>query len=543
MKKAMIYTGQGIFTGAMTTAGAFLAMALTNFKGIQEMGIICGGGMVVCFIPMMTLLPVLLFRGRQNVIDHQLPQKPDIRSRIENLWLHRPITVTAVTVILCALSLTQFRKIYFDYDLLHMQSRALPAVVFEEKLVSSGSNSVIFGVVLATNAEQAIQLEKRIRQLPAVADVRSMAPRVTGDQSKQLELIGEIKKEISPICFKLPDPAPVRLSDLSITLYGTYGLMGQIADHVDSTNVDLINQILGLRNSIGELRIEMLKGDREANSEKLGIFQRALFTDVHDTFENLRGQDNGSPLRAADLPPALHNRYIGVTGKFLLEILPKNDIWQRGYQEEYVKELRDVDPNVTGTPVQLYEYTTLLKDSYQQAARYALVAIIIMVFAHFRTVSSVILALLPVAIGSIWLGGMMGYFNIPFNPANIMTLPLVIGIGVTNGIHILNRFAEEKNPGILSKSTGKAVFVSGLTAIAGFGSLMLAKHQGIQTLGYVMSLGVATCMIAALTFLPALLNYLHSSRDPKTKQPSGDNARSTLGREELRSKTPSLRID
>jgi predicted RND superfamily exporter protein len=145
----------------------------------------------------------------------------------------------------------------------------------------------------------------------------------------------------------------------------------------------------------------------------------------------------------------------------------------------------------------------------------------------------VILALLPVAIGSIWLGGVMGARGIPFNPANIMTLPLVIGIGVTNGIHILNRFAEERNPGILAKSTGKAVLVSGLTTIAGFGSLILAKHRGIQSLGYVMTAGVALCMIAGLTFLPAVLNLL-MRRGHLIKQPSADNARSTLGREEPR---------
>jgi len=114
-----------------------------------------------------------------------------------------------------------------------------------------------------------------------------------------------------------------------------------------------------------------------------------------------------------------------------------------------------------------------------------------------------------------------------------MTLPLVIGIGVTNGIHILNRFAEEQTPNILARSTGKAVLVSGLTAMAGFGSLMLARHQGIKSLGCVMTAGLATCMIAGLTFLPALLNLLLRSRAGK-EQPSVDNARSTLGREEPR---------
>ena len=118
------------------------------------------------------------------------------------------------------------------------------------------------------------------------------------------------------------------------------------------------------------------------------------------------------------------------------------------------------------------------------------------------------LALLPVVIGTTWLLGWMGLVGIPFNPANIMTLPLVAGIGVTNGIQILNRFAEQQEPSILAKSTGKAVLASGLTAIAGFGSLMLANHQGIKSLGQVMSVGIAACMIAALMVLPALLRLL-----------------------------------
>jgi predicted RND superfamily exporter protein len=136
------------------------------------------------------------------------------------------------------------------------------------------------------------------------------------------------------------------------------------------------------------------------------------------------------------------------------------------------------------------------------------VAIALLVFVHFRKLSCVVLALVPVGVGFLWLTAFMGLFGIPFNPANIMTLPLVVGIGVTNGIHILNRFAEELNPSILAKSTGKAVLVSGLTTIAGFGSLIAAKHQGIESLGYVMATGTATCMIVGLTFLPAMLNLL-----------------------------------
>ncbi len=196
-----------------------------------------------------------------------------------------------------------------------------------------------------------------------------------------------------------------------------------------------------------------------------------------------------------------------MTGKFLIQVYPRNDIWQHENQRELIEQLRSVVPQdrLDGIPLQLYEYTTRLKDSYQDAAWYALVAIIIMVFLHFRSFSSVVLSLVPVAIGSLWLLGVMGLFGIPFNPANIMTLPLVIGIGVTNGIQILNRFFEDHKPGILAKSTGKAVLVSGINTIVGFGSLILGRHQGIRSLGIVMSVGIAACMIVGLTLLPTLL--------------------------------------
>jgi len=117
----------------------------------------------------------------------------------------------------------------------------------------------------------------------------------------------------------------------------------------------------------------------------------------------------------------------------------------------------------------------------------------------------------------------MGWLGVPINLANIMTLPLVIGIGVTNGVQILNRYAEEGTPGILSRSTGKAVLVSGLTAIAGFGSLIIAQHRGIRSLGIVMSTGIAMCMIAALTFLPALLALTNRWR-PLIKKPDVSNS-------------------
>ena len=532
LTKAMIYTGQGIFTGALTTAGAFFAMWLTDFKGIQEMGIICGGGLAICLVPMMTMLPVMLLQGRQNVIDHKLAGTPETRARIERLWLERPFLITILIVVSTGLAATQLYKVYFDYNLLNMQSEGLPAVTFEEKLIKSTPKSVLYGAVITTNLSQAVSLEERIKHLPAVTNVDSIVQFLAEDQGGKLALVRKIKHMLTGLRFDPPDYKPVDIKELSRTLYSTSGYLGAAIDQINHDEPALAAQLGSLRQAIEEARKAMNDPTQSKEiAERLGQYQQALFNDVRETFIALQHQDDRAPLSVYDLPQALRDRFVGVTGKLLLMVYPKEDVWQRDHQEEFVRELRLVDPNVTGTPVQLYEYTTLLKKSYEQAAKYALVAIALMVLVHFRSPLAVALALTPVAIGVIWLGGLMGWLGIPLNPANIMTLPLVIGIGVTNGIHILNRFAEERTPNILARSTGKAVLVSGLTALAGFGSLTLAKHRGIQSLGYVMSSGIALCMIAALTFLPALLNLLTRTQ---IQQPSADNAQSTLGREEPR---------
>jgi len=533
---ALVHTGLGIFSGALTTATAFLAMAFTDFRGIQEMGIICGGGLLVCLFPMLTLLPALLLHGRQNIADHELSLRTARRARIESLWLKRPLTVVALVAVATVLALAAVPQLRFDYNLLNMQSANLPAVEYEKKLINSASRSVIFAAVVADSAQEAAALEQRLLKLPSVSPpIESMASYLVQEAGGKLEVIGAIKADLAGLEFNPPDPSPVDLRELGRSLYGLSGYLGLALDAVPVEDTDLRSKLTALRTSVGRLQrqITVEPEAEQAIRTKLGEYQRALLRDLSDTFAALRDQDDSGSMTPEDLPPALRARFLGVTGKHLLHVYPVKDAWKRENQEEFVGELRTVDPDVTGPPVQLYEYTSLLVDSYKQAAWYALAAVAIMVLIQFRNLLAMVLALVPVGLGFLWLCGLMVAGGIPFNPANIMTAPLIVGIGVANGIQILTRYAEVQDAAILSLSTGKAVLVSNLTTIAGFGSLMLGAHQGIKSLGYVMSVGVAACMIVSLTFLPVLLQWA-GPRALRKKKPSVGEPRATLGREEPR---------
>lgn len=565
LQKAMVYTGLGIFTGALTTAAAFFAMAGTDFDGIQEMGVICGGGLLVSLVPMMLLLPVLLLRGRQNVLDHQLAPALDLRATtestrremIERLWLNRPKTTLVLVALISLACIPPATRVRFDYNLLHMQSAGMPAVVFQDKLIETSSRSLLTASVVASNLTQASELLARLTNLPTVSTVEAMVPYLVEDQTGKLTLIREVKRLVSAIQFRPVDRDIVDIPALYAATYSLHGYIGNALREIakespawrarrDSllaelepsagstpeqrqalTNqlqevqkeLNIIDQLEDLRTAITDLQDKLLTEQPEAVGLKLARYQQALFQDVHDTFSAFREQDASGPMRIEDLPAQFRQRFVGVHGKHMLMIFPKKDVWDRAAQEEFVRTLRTVDPYVTGTPVQLLEYTSLLKTSFEEAALYSLGAIALMVLIHFKRISCVVLSLLPVGLGTLWLLGIMGLAGIPFNPANIMTLPLVIGVGVTNGIHILNRFAEEQHPAILARSTGKAVLVSGLTTIAGFGSLILAQHRGIASLGQIMATGTATCMIIALTLLPAVLNLM-SRRGWTIKKPS-----------------------
>ena len=373
----------------------------------------------------------------------------------------------------------------------------------------TGSQSLLYCAVIADSLPQAAEWERRITQLPSVARVISLVKYLTEDQERKLTLIHDIKQELGTIPLPEVDAQPANLPELSQTLFSLNGYLGQALNtlHTQQTNRAQEECVRSLRDSVLRLR-HLTAGDLPSSAGRLTKFQQLLFGRLHETISLIEQQDDRQRLQPADVPGYLRDFFINRAGKFLLQVYPKEDVWQREQQEEFIGQLRTIYPQVTGSPVQFYEYTSRLRQNVQRAAAYAAVIISLLVFLHFRRLSSVLLALLPVALGFCWMLGLMGWLGIGFNPVNIVSLILVVGIGVTNGVHILNRFAEEPYPNILARSTGKAIVVSALTTIAGFGSLLVAKHQGIASFGAVMAIGAAMCVLAALAILPAVLTLL-----------------------------------
>ena len=142
----------------------------------------------------------------------------------------------------------------------------------------------------------------------------------------------------------------------------------------------------------------------------------------------------------------------------------------------------------------------------------ALAAIALILLIHFRNLKNTLLALMPKVVGVIWMLGLMAYFHVQFNPANFMALPLILGIGLIFGVHVVHRLLDDPHEPIFSHSTGPAIALSAGTTIAGFGTLMIAKHQGIASLGFLMTAGVGANVVTSLVLLPAFVRMISSRK-------------------------------
>lgn len=517
------HTGVTIITGGSITAAAFYTMCLNDFRGLAEMGLISGTGILLCILANLILLPALLSlrdrhaKGVPDVPESQRHDKNEKLHFFDRLVTEHAKTIIVLSMLVTAGALSQFPKLWFDYNLLNLQNPTLESVRYEHRLLNNkDARSVIFAALVCDNLEEAVDRAEKLKKLPSVHEVVSVTEMVPKDQAAKLAIIARIKRKLESV--KLPKPGvKVNVTEniqVLQKLRANCERMNKLAQKWASKD-----QAAEAQEFFGELIPPMSRAlkvlstmDQQKAEQILSSHQTALFGEMRKNLDWLKSQKVDRPITESDVPQALRERYLGQNGHVLLEIYPKENIWNREPLVKFVNQLRSVDDRVTGTPIQNYEYIELLRVSYEQAAVNALMAIVLLIILHFRTPKYVIPTLIPLALGMIWTAGLMPLIGLPFNPANIITLPLVIGVGVAYGVYAVDRYRENASPALFSTSTGKAIVLSALTTIFGFGSLSFASHQGIASLGRLMTIGVVMCLVTSLYVCPAILHVLGRRR-------------------------------
>jgi hypothetical protein len=262
-----------------------------------------------------------------------------------------------------------------------------------------------------------------------------------------------------------------------------------------------------LRDGLTLLRDQLGRVTPALATQRLQDFDQRLAGSLAEDLHQLRDVSTPSPIVLADLPGDLRERFVGKNGKWLVQAFAKDCLWDFAPLEHFTEQIRTVDPEATGKTFGTVEGLKAMKNGLEWAGVYALIAIVVVLALDFRRPRHVLIALTPLAMGIVISLGIMSVFGLPLNPANVIAFPLILGVGVDNGVHILHDWLLRRAEGrsTISYPIGRGVLVKALTTLIGFGTLMISSQRGLAGLGFILTLGVGCCMVAALVFLPAVL--------------------------------------
>ncbi|MFI4874693.1 MAG: MMPL family transporter, partial [Blastopirellula sp. JB062] len=518
--KALIETsrrvGPGIVTGAATTSIAFFTAALTEFTGVAELGVIAGGGILVCLIGAFTLLPAMIVLGDRNRNRYLMPHPLRIDGWIAPM-MQAPRATLLASLAFCIFLSTGATKLYYDHNLLNLQAQGLESVEWEKKLLEETDRSVWFALSIANSRQELIARKGAFEKLSHVDHVEEIASLLPPDDARRSEQIRRIRERLT----NLPEYPPMLPTPPAPQLAQVLAQAQQLLPGDDATAMQA-------RRRIGQAR-ELLRTMPQSHYESLmRSFQQRSAGELLTRMHSLYAVSDPETPDVDDFPEALVTRFVGKNNQYLLRIYPNGDIWDMESLAKFVQEVQSVDSQVTGQPLQTFYASRQMQKSYVHAAIYSLLAVLIVLILDFRSLRHSLLALTPVGLGGAMLFGIQGLVDIPLNPANMIVLPLILGIGIDDGVHVIHDYRCQLGQRYrMSSSTAAAVLITSLTTMIGFGSLMLADHQGLQSLGRVLTIGVSCCLFTSLIVLPAFLSTMTQwgAKDSSNRKPNMDASR------------------
>ncbi|MDO4628006.1 MAG: MMPL family transporter [Planctomycetia bacterium] len=496
--RAATEIGPGILTGALTTAAAFYMAGLTEFTGIAELGIIAGGGVLCCCMAALTALPVMIYLSDRNRPMSKIPKPRD------PVFFHVPPKVVfALSMIAVIAAACGLPKLYYDYNLLNLQPEGLESVEVEMRLINESKQSVWYALSMSDDEEV---LRKRIAEFSALPSVERVEQLVTLIPAAENPLV----RRIHEVLTKTPtgvNQRPYLTKEDAKKLYQCLEMARRCFAGKE--------EFTGYLARIEALQKQLLGMKLTDYFDRMTQYQEALALDLLAKLNTLEKISSPEPPSLNDLPQPYVDRMYAKDGTFLLKIYGKGDLWDMDNLETFVREVRSVDPKATGNPLQTYECSLQMKKGYQDAAVYALIMVVALLLLDLRSICDTFLALFPVQLGLLSMFGIMGFLGIPLNAANLIVLPLVLGIGIDDGVHIIHdfrKFYQGKGVYRITPSTSMSVILTSLTTILSFGTLMLAQHRGLQSLGLVLVIGTTCCWLSSLLILPAILNLFFSKK-------------------------------
>jgi hopanoid biosynthesis associated RND transporter like protein HpnN len=485
--------GAPLTLAAAATAVGFSSFVPTDYRGLSELGQIAGIGMIIAFLVSITLLPALL--AILNPPGEPHPMGFAALAPVDRFLDRHRKGILWGTLLVVALASPLLLFLRFDFSLLHLRSAEFESVATYVELARdprTGANAIDLLAPDLTAADAAAQ---RVSALPQVSRAVTLSNLVPQDQDAKLKLIGDAAAKIDPsLNPKEMEPAPTDQENVD-ALAATADDLAKAAEDEQEPNPGAA----AAKRLAGLLR-QFAAGDQALRERAEAVFVAPL----RFSLDRLRSALRPDRISRETIPPDLVREWLTPEGQARIEVLPKGDPDNTEVLRSFVNAVLAAEPNATGPAVLLFEAGETVVRAFAEAGLFALVAIALLLLIALRRIVDVMLTLIPLLIAGIVTLELCVVLDLPLNFANIIALPLLLGVGVAFKIYYIMAWRAGKT-GLLQSSLTRAVIFSALTTATAFGGLWLSSHPGTASMGKLMALSLVCTMAAAVLFQPVLM--------------------------------------
>ncbi len=510
-------TGTGVVVSAVTTSVAFFSILLMRFPGFAELGLVAGVGVLLCLLATMVTLPALLIlHGRRRHRLERTRTRPPARRTtiVDRWWVEKgagqvarwPRTFTAVALLLTMVAAWAATGIGFNINLLDLLPDDAESLRYQRRMILESDLSPFFNIVSAGDRHALELMAARAEQEPSIRHFDSLLPLLPDPESAAPKARRRLAEQLAGLRL------PTALEPMSSAqLAGSLGHLEQILADASEDAFAAGLTLLALPLEDARAAAAEARGlAQAAGPEQMAAWQAAQAPVLDWTRQSLARLSTAAhqpPLQPDHLPESMRRRYLTADGRLLAFLQPAGDVFEPAFLESYVAASRRVSPEATGFPVVFQRMAGRITDGFRQAVVGGGLLVLLVLYLDTRSLRDTLLAALPLGMGVLWMLGAMRLLGLTYNFANLVAVPLVIGVGIDNGVHIMHRWRLEGERGmhVVLRHTGRAILIASLTTMIGFGSLALASHRGMASLGLLLLLGVGACLVTSTMVLPNLL--------------------------------------
>lgn len=527
MEETFLKSGKGILTGGLTTSVAFFTLVISSSRGMKEMGLVTGSGLLAILITTFLFLPAILVlrerrlekkRERDEIVHKDISFK-SLGTFAEFLSKHYISTIVAAIVV-TGLLVFSASRITFDQNYMNMEPKGLTSVKLMDTILDKFDLSMDYALIITDSVDESRSMAEECRDMASVAMTEDISLYLPSEkqQQKRIPLIDEIRKSVEP---SVPDKSLEendieklleelnRLEMNVMEIQDMAFLGGQ--DKVDNKCAEIVgtpgdvkskNIIRELTDSIKNKDIDMaIQGLEELQNELAPYFKKSVIR-----------MASTESIQMENLPASILDRYTNKDRtQFLLTAFPAGNIWENiGFLDRFCDDMEKVSDKATGMPPVFRALIDVIGKDGRNAALLSLLIMFLLLWLDYRNVGHAFMAMIPLTAGILWMVGLMKLVGMQLTVVNVMGLPMIIGIGIDDGVHIVHRWRTEGRGKITEvfASTGKAILLTSITTMLAFGSLIFSIWRGFASLGGAMFIGVGACFLSTVIILSGIIGLL-----------------------------------